>query len=54
MRVCPVNMQEHLAHWKDLPQREGEQGKKGRREGGRATEKVHHEGKTEEKMGGVV
>lgn len=44
--VCPVSMQAHLAHQKDLPQREGRQ-KKGRREG-----EVGHEGKKEEEMGG--
>lgn len=43
MCVRPVSMQAHLTHQKDLPQREGRQKK--RKEGGRANEKVGHEGK---------
>lgn len=50
--VCAVSKQVHVAHQKDLPQREGRQKKEGRREGGRANEKAGHEGEKEEEMGG--
>lgn len=45
--MCTLSKQAHVAHQKDLPQREGRQMKEGR-----VKEKVGHEGEKEEATGG--